>query len=299
MARTRKKSLYLMLIWSFSCAGFSSTYFYQLYLHSEYYAEPPGFPRRIIGVPMFSFFKGKGNDWHENRFSATMVEALRLSHNHTWIELIAGFGKESVKYNHEGKVGKQSRFGGDDFLIDIGHNFIDASGKKQILVHWLTGIPLHRKVTLADVEQPLLGNRTMATGPVIEFAYDFMRTVKNDLFIGLINRFLHWFKRPYEPILPPGAFYKPGNSLDVFFLIHYRYYGHNFEVGYIPTFYFDSSYQFPNQSEQLPSQIYNSVYVDYFYFVQSLSMGLELNVTETFGKPYEGTIIFGSVSWYF
>ena len=196
-------------------------------------------------------------------------------------------------------MGKQSHFGSDDFLIDIGHNFLDESGKKQLLLHWLTGIPLYKKVTLAEIEEPLFGTRTYATGPVLEFAYDFIRNTAQDFFIGFIGRFLHRFKRSYEPILPPGTFLNPGDAIDLLAMVHYRYYGHNIEFGYVPTFYFDIAYQFPTYIQRLPSEQYHTIYGEYYYFWEQQSMGFEIALAKTFGKPYEGTTLFGLIEWYF
>ena len=299
MKNRTKKYIYLCILWTTSCAGFSATYFYELYLHNEYYAEPPGFPSKIVASPIIASFSGSGEQWKENRFSAGLVEAVRLTHNHSWIEFIAAFGKEHVSYNHQGIRGKKSRFGWDDFLIDIGHNFLDETGKKQLLVHWLTGIPTTKKISSAEVEGPLWGTRSFATGPVVEVVYEFIRSNAEDLFIGLVTRFLHRFKHSYEPILPPNAFLNPGNALDVLTLFHYRYYGQNFEMGYVHTLYNNISYKFPDHTEHLPSERYNSIYLDYFYFYEKLSLGFECNISKTFGKPYDGFTIYGLIAWYF
>lgn len=299
-----KIKIYLLsLLWCISCAGFSSTYFYELYLHNEYFAEPPGFPSKFILSPLLASFTGHGNHtdlWHEKRFSAALVAALRLTHNHTWIELIGAFGKERVRFNHEGVRGRQSHFGLDDFLIDIGHNFlVDEKGKFQILVHWLTGIPLKWKVTLAQQNDTLVGTRTFATGPVIEWAYDFIRTVEYDVFVGFIGRFMHRFKRSYQPILPPGAIFNPGNQIDLLMLGHYRHYGHNLEIGYVASLYIHQSYQLPDSIERLPSGRYNSIYFDYSYYHDKLAMSFEFNITKIFGRPYEGIAAYFLIGWYF
>ena len=280
--------------------GFSITYFYELYLHNEYYNEPPGFPARFEIMPLIASFKDHGNQWWEKRFTGGVAGALRLTHHHAWIELIAAIGQEKVRFNHQGSRGEQSRCGGDDFLIDIGYNFlIDKKGKAQLLLHWLTGIPTRWKVSLAEVEEPLIGTRTFATGPVIEFSYDFIRNPATDFFIGIIGRFLHRFKRSYQPILPLHALFHPGNTLDVLALIHYRHYGHNIEFGYVDTLFIDSSYQFPHYREPLPAEQFNSVYIDYSYYDTPLAMGFEAGIVATFGKTSTGTSLYGSIAWYF
>jgi hypothetical protein len=269
-------------------------------MHNEYFSEPPGFPSKFVLAPLIASFNGHGDDWHEKRFSVALVASLRLAYNHNWIDLIAAFGREHVRFDDAGVRGRQSRLGWDDFLIDIGHNFLlDEEGKMQVLLHWLTGIPLKRKVTLAQQNDPLVGTRTLATGPVIEFCYDFIRNTPTDFFIGFIGRFIHRFKRHYEPILPPNAFFHPGNMIDLLSLIHYRYYGHNIEAGYVATFFINQSYQFPDHTEYLPSGRYNSFYLDYSYYHEELSMGFEFNITKIIGKPYEGIAMYALVAWYF
>lgn len=288
-----------ILLWNASCAGFSATYFYELYLHNEYYAQPPGFPSKLVISPIVASFSGNGDQWHENRFSAGLIEALRLTHNHSWIEFIAAFGKERVHLDQQGTIINESRFGMDDFLIDIGHNFLDATGKKQLLVHWLTGIPLTKKVSLAEVNQPLWGTRTYATGPVIEGVYEFVRSEADDIFIGLIARFLHRFERRYTPILPANAFLHPGNTLDILALFHYRHYTQNIEAGYVFSRYSKISYEFPDHIQRFSTERYDSFYLDYFYYYAPRSMGFEINITKTIGAPYNGITLYGLIAWYF
>lgn len=287
------------MAWHLPAAGFTASYFYQLYLHNEYYAEPPGFPSKFLTEPIISSFSGCGPDWKEKRLAAGVVTALRLVKDHTWVEFITAFGKERVHLKQDSQIIKKSRSGADDFLIDFGHNFLDKTGKKQLLLHWLIGIPLTKKISLSEINQPLWGTRTYATGPTIEFCYDFVRNEAHDIFIGLITRLLHFFGRHYEPILPANALLHPGNSLDILALFHYRYYGQNFECGYVYTHFNKASYQFIDHTQKLPSQNYNSFYVDYFYYHQKLSMGFECNITKNFGKPYDGVTVYGLVAWYF
>ena len=99
------------MLWSTCSIGFSATYFYELYLHNEYYAEPPGFPGKLAGGPIIASFYGEGNQWHENRFSASIVESLRLVKNNTWIEFIAAYGKEHVHYDQAGIIDRASHKG--------------------------------------------------------------------------------------------------------------------------------------------------------------------------------------------
>jgi hypothetical protein len=289
-----------LLVCAIPCSGFSDTYFYELYLHNEYYSEPPGFPSKFVISPIISSFINKGYQSWEKRFSFGVVGSLRLTHDHAWIEFIAALGQEHVRFNHQGKIGKKSRFGGDDFLIDIGYNFLlDEKGKLQLLLHWLTGIPTKWQVTLAEIEEPLFGTRTFATGPVIEFAYDFIRTIERDVFIGFIGRILHRFKRTYQPIIPPNASFNPGNAIDIVSLFHYRYYGHNVEFGYVYTADTDLSYRFPNHLERLPSDKFNSIYFEYFYYHNRLAMLFEIGMVKTFGKTTEGIAFWGLIEWYF
>lgn len=293
--------LYQLILLSSSLAhGFSATYFYQLYLHDEYYAEPPGFPSKIALTPIIASFSASTPDqWHENRFTAGLIQSLRLSKNHTWIEFIAAYGKEHTHLTYHQNEYIRSHRGWDDFLIDIGHNFLDETGKKQFMFHWLIGLPITHRVSLAQMQQPLWGARTFATGPIVEAAYDFLRDEAEDLFIGALARFLHFSKRRYEPILPPNAYFHPGSSIDFLALGHYRYYSFNIELGYIFTTQYRSSYQFIDHVQKLPRQHYNSIYIDLFYYIENLAMSLELNASKIWGKPYDGSTLYFSIAKYF
>lgn len=290
----------LSIIPTIPCMGFSNTYFYELYLHTEYYNEPPGFPSKFALTPLISSFANKNCRSLEKRFSAGVIGSLRLAHHHAWIEFIAALGEERIRFNHQGRLGKLSRFGGDDFLIDIGYNFLlDKKGKIQLLLHWLTGIPTQWKVTLAEIEEPLFGTRTLATGPVIEFAYDFVRNEEQDFFIGVICRFLHQFKRSYQPILPPNVLFNPGNSLNVLSSLHYRYYGHHIEFGYVYILLSNPSYLFPRRIEQFPSEKSNLIYFNYAYYHDQLSMSFEAGIANVWGKTSDGIVAWGTLAWYF
>lgn len=300
MSNLKQYLFWIMIINPLSSVALSASYFYELYIHNEYKAEPPGLPSKFVLSPIISTSKGSRRGlWHEDRLATGVIGAVRLTRGHSWIEFITALGKERVKLNQQGIISKGSRFGMDDFLIDIGHNFLDESGHKQLLVHWLTGIPLTKTITPIQVNQPLWGTRVYATGPVVEGIYEFVRNEEYDIFLGLIGRYLHRFKRRYEPILPANAFFKPGNQLDILALFHYRHGEHNIECGYIFTRYYDGSYQFIDSVQRLPNEKYNSIYGDYFYFDEAHNRGYELNITKTFGKPYRGVTIFGAVHWYF
>lgn len=300
MGSFKQYLLWMIIISPLSSVAFSASYFYELYIHNEYYAEPPGFPSKFVLSPIISTFHGsRPGLWHEDRLATGVVGAVRLTRGHSWIEFITAMGKERVKLDQQGVISKGSRFGMDDFLIDIGHNFLDKSGKKQVLIHWLTGIPINGNITAIQVNQPLWGTRTYATGPVIEGIFEFMRNDEYDIFLGLISRYLRRFKRRYEPILPANAFFKPGTQLDILALFHYRRYEHNVEFGYVFTRFYNSSYRFADSVQRLSNEKYNSIYGDYFYYDEKHNRGYELNITKTFGKPYHGITIFGAAHWYF
>lgn len=300
MKKVIQHSLWLALFCSATCIGFSASYFYQLYLHNEYYAEPPGFPSKVALNPIIASFSASSADqWHEDRFAAGLIQSLRFSNNTTWIEFITAYGKEHTHLNYQQTDYKHTRRGWDDFLIDIGHNFLDETGKKQFMFHWLFGIPIAHKVTLAEIEQPLWGTRTFTTGPIVEVAYDFVRNIAEDLFVGALARFLHSFKRHYEPILPANAYLYPGRSIDFLALLHYRYYAFNIEFGYIYTTIYDSKYRFVDHIQKLPGQHYNCGYIDLFYYIQNAAMSIEVNVSKIWGKPYDGYTLYFSVAKYF
>ncbi len=112
---------------------------------------------------------------------------------------------------------KKSRVGFDDFLIDMGYNFLfDDNAKVQCMPHIIAGIPTYWKITLAEQEDPLMGTRTYALGGSVEVVYDFERSIKNDIFFGLIFRFIHRFDRNYFPVLPENSFFFTGQFYRLF-----------------------------------------------------------------------------------
>ncbi len=299
---TKNKNLYrnlsgslLILGFNLACQAISDTYLYELYLHNEYYAEPPGFPDKVSISPIITTFNKRLPGGFENRFFAGSIGSLRLTHKHLWVEFIAGAGKESLHLKQGKQHVKKSRSGFDDFLIDGGYNFLlDKKGKAQLLIHGLIGIPTF--LELAHDEQILLGTRTLHAGPVIEFAYDFIRSKEADFFCGFITRWLHGFARKDKTT---QVFYDPGNVLDVLLLLHYRSYGHHFECGYNPTFITRQLFKSLDQRTKIPAENYTSLYATYSYYNAQRALSLETGFIGSFNSVAQEFTWFGLLGWYF
>lgn len=184
-----KKTLIFLMMFSQLSYATSGVYLFELYLHNEYYAQPPGFPSKFSLVPTVASIHRTNANANEHRIFASVLETVRLTYKQLWIEFFTNIGKEQLTVNCGDNCYKKSRAGFDDFLIDLGYNFLlDQKGKVQLLPHFIIGIPTFWKVTPLEVEDPLLGSRAITIGPAIECAYDFIRTKEQDIFFGSIFR---------------------------------------------------------------------------------------------------------------
>lgn len=117
--------------------------------------------------------------------------------------------------------------------------------------------------------------------------------------LGKTLRFLHRCERKYYPILPPDTTYSPGNITDFLFLLHYRYFNHNMEMGYNPTYITDQAYKSPQSIQYLPSKVLHSIYGYYAIYAEKLSMIFELGLIGTFSSNVKAITSFGLIGYYF
>lgn len=292
-------SLLCALFFSLSHAT-SSVYSFELYLHNEYFSQPPGFPSKISVVPNITLIEHKTTVGKEHRLFTNLLEAVRLTYKHWWIELFTSIGKEYLTLTCEHGCYKKSRTGFDDFLVDAGYNFLlDKKGKVQLLPHVLVGIPTFWKITQLEQDDPLLGTRTFALGGSLEAVYDFKRSIKHDIFFGFIFRFIHRFDRKYNPVLPPDNIFVPGNITDYLLLFHYRVFQHNIEFGYNITYLSDRAIKSPRATLYQPSTILHTVYGYYALYLERLSSLLEIGLIGTISKKTKAVTPYMLFGWYF
>lgn len=285
---------------SFFCNATSSVYSFELYLHNEYYSQPPGFPNKITIVPNISVINRTTRNGKEHRLFTNILEAIRLTYKHLWIELFTSIGTEQLTFTSKDISYKKSRTGFDDFLIDMGYNFLfDDDGKVQFMPHIIVGIPTFWNITLAEQEDPLMGTRTYALGGSLEVVYDFERSVKYDIFFGLIFRCIHRFDRKYFPVLPENSFFSPGNFIDSLVLFHYRWFQHNIECGYNTTYLSDRAIKYPLSTCYQPSEILHTLYGYYAIFIEELSMLFEFGLIATANTNIKAITPYAVCGFYF
>ncbi len=300
MKSIRYVFLILTIIFHSSCQATTEVYDYELYPHTVYVADPTGFPNEFVLAPTVSQFCQQSDTRFEERLWGGVIGTLRLVREPWWIECITAYATERLRFKDTGIHGKLSRTGFDDFLIDCGGNFfLDEEGKVQLSLHFLTGIPLFKRVIREEVEQPLVGTRTFNIGPAVDFTYEFIRSEKVELFAAVIARVLHRFSRKYTPIFPPEARFSPGNVTDLVFLMHYRNGSHNVEAGYNPTFITNQSLDFPLFKQKIPSVNLSSFYALYTYYIQNPAMSVQAGFNYTFNRAIKQPTWFFLITWYF
>lgn len=183
----------------------------------------------------------RGIDSHETRLTVGSLFNIRYHPtNHWWGEVTTGIENEFLK--SEGTLDlKTSRFGLDDLVFSAGYNFFFPKGKAQFVPYMITGFPLNQKLTIQDAQDPLVGTRFYNFGVGSEISYSFIQSLPRSLSIFFQNRFIRFFRRSWEPILPVGAKIDPGNVIDILFAGRYRSFFNIFEVGYNPTFFTDQA----------------------------------------------------------
>lgn len=206
--------------------------------------------------------KDLGVDIKDKRLTLGSLLNLRYSFSKAWwIEASTGLENEHVKSTGTLNF-DQSRFGADDIIISGGYNlFPDRNA--QIVFYGLAGLPTRLSVTPQEVEDTFVGTRFFSIGAGSEFSYGFINTLEKG-FVGIFqNRFLHFFKRSWQPILPSGGKIQPGNVIDLLFALRYRKTLNSFEVGYNPTFFNDEAVILPFRKIPTPNFVRHGYYASF------------------------------------
>jgi len=195
----------------------------------------------------------------KRRVEGGLCNARYITSNLSWTEITASIQHESSITRGTSNL-RSSRTGFDDIVLTIGHN-IAPNRKAQIALYALSGFPSRRKVTNADTFDSLIGTRFFSIGSGVEFSYALLESKRQTCMLLLQNRFIHFFKREFFPVLPSDAKNVPGNVTDVLCSLLYRYKKTIFEGGYNGTFFTNASIKLPKQSIPLPSEARNSLYL--------------------------------------
>lgn len=200
----------------------------------------------------------------ENRvLFGSLVNVRYIPSRSWWLEATTGFEKEILKVRGTPDFAA-SRIGVDDIVLSGGYNIFPHK-RVQCVFYGLTGFPTRRKVTLEDIQGPLVGTRFFAAGVGSEVSYIFVRKPKTSL-VGIFqNRFLHFFERKWEPILPPGGRIEPGNLTDLLFAIKYRIKKLVFDVGYNPTFFTNQALSVPGRTFKDSGFVRHGIFASFVY----------------------------------
>lgn len=182
---------------------------------------------------------------------------------HWWFEATTGIEHERVRSRGTSDF-TASRTALDDIVLAGGYNFFPIK-KSQITLYGLAGFPTTRNVTLLEAQDTLVGTRFFSAGVGSEFSYGFMQSVRRS-FTGIFqNRFLHFFSRRWNPILPVNAKIQPGNVIDFLLGLRYRERKNIFETGYNPTLFTNQAVILPTRTITSDSWGRHSFYVSYWH----------------------------------
>lgn len=185
--------------------------------------------------------------------------------------------------------------GFDDIVISGGLNLYPTE-KVQLVFYGIAGFPTHTKIRKRDSLGTFVGTRFFSAGAGSEFSYSFIDSLKRSL-VGIFqNRYIHFFSRSWDPILPCGSTIQPGDTVDLLFAIKFRHMREMFETGYNPTFFLNQSIKTPAQGKVRSNDfVRNGGYVTYAHLFDHGKHPVLLGAGFSFNKAQvlESTIFSG------
>lgn len=178
-----------------------------------------------------------------------------------WVELTTALLSESSKDRGTANF-NASRTGLDDILVAVGHHWY-PSDKSQWIVYAMGGFPSKWDVTLQEAYGTLVGTRFFSVGGGLEYSYTFLSTMEQSL-IGIAQfRFIHFFNRHWNPILPCEAKIQPGDTTDFLAALRYRKEVNTYELGYNPTIFTNQAVLLPVGKESTGTWVSNGAYFNF------------------------------------
>ena len=195
----------------------------------------------------------------EKRFGGGSLFNVRYVPDRTWwLEATTAIQKETASAHGSATI-CGSRTGFDDIVLAGGYNFFPTE-KVQISPYALVGFPTRTKVTLQEVEGALVGSRFYGLGFGTEFSYGFITEIPRSFVAISQVRFIHFFTRLWQPILPPCGKIQPGNLTDILLGLRYRHKRTLFEAGYNPTIFTNQAVLLPTEKISAPTSVRHGVY---------------------------------------
>ncbi|MEX0940195.1 MAG: hypothetical protein WDZ41_02455 [Candidatus Babeliales bacterium] len=175
-----------------------------------------------------------------------------------WLEATTGIENERAKAKGIPTF-SISRTGFDDVVVTGGFNKFLTKDTQGVL-YGLVGSPTRRKVEPFENFGTLVGTRFFGVGVGSEISYSIINSLKKSLGIIFQNRFIHFFSRNFQPILPADARVQPGNVTDLLGAIQYRKRRTIIEAGYNPTFFTNQAIIFSTQTIKTPGFVRHNAY---------------------------------------
>lgn len=175
-----------------------------------------------------------------------------------WVQLTTAIEHEKARSEGTPRY-TISRTGLDDIVLSGGYSFIFDRG--QFILYGLAGGPTRRKISPFEIVEPLVGTRFYGAAAGTELSYSFLKNPKHDLLVFFQNRFLHFFDRKYQPILPVDALIRPGNLTDILLAVRYRHKKNFAEIAYNPTFFTHQAFEFSDRTVNSNPFVHHSFYL--------------------------------------
>lgn len=188
----------------------------------------------------------------------------------TWFELTTAFENERsrVKGFSENPFlpvcGDHSKTGFDDLTVAAGYHLFPTEDV-QLDFYTIFGFPTHTKISKYDALGTFVGTRFFGLGFGSEFSYAFIESLPRSLIAIGQARWLHFFDRPWTPVLPCGSTIQPGDEVDLLASLRYRESHEIFEIGYNPTFFLNQAVKISGQpcKTRSPNFVRNGGYITY------------------------------------
>jgi hypothetical protein len=222
---------------------------------------------------------------HEHtQIGGAILNARCMTQSLWWAELTTGIEQQQDIITKKGIQQQLARTGLDDIVFTVGKNY-NIGTHTQLAGYGLIGFPTKYNITASEVLDPLVGSRFYGMGFGAELSYSFIQSFKR-AFVGFIQgRFIHFFNRPWCPILPPHAQIEPGNVTDLFLILRYRERLQIFEIGYNATWLSQQALFTPPIRTNTPTFLRNSLYLNYIYGIANLpgilcpgALGMGINI---------------------
>ena len=183
-----------------------------------------------------------------------------------WIEVTTALADEWFSSQGTSRT-SASRFGLDDIVVEAGR--VIRMGKNwQFVYYGLAGFPTSWRPSLNETQDPLVGTKLFSLGAGIELSYSAIINPQHAVVFVFQNRFIHFFNRTWQPILPCGGKIQPGNVTDLLFSVMYRFSANVVEAGYNPTFFTNQAVITNNQKISTESFVRNGAYVRYAHLMR-------------------------------